>query len=536
MAQNPGIKAEIALETKKRRTFAIISHPDAGKTTLTEKLLLYSGMLRTAGMVGSRKGKGAASDWMSLEQERGISITASVMQFTYQDTIVNVLDTPGHQDFSEDTYRTLTAADSVIMVLDAAKGVEAQTRKLFDACRLRSIPVITFINKMDLPPKDLIDLLYEVEEVLGIQSSPLNWPIGSGKEFAGVYDRMTKEFHFYKKMASGGSSIPEVVTVPSDQIDDCYEVSKDLIETVKDEIDLLDGAGNSFSQEAYLAGKLTPVFFGSAMSNFGIKPLFDAFINLAPSPSARATDLLNGEEGPSIDPVEEPFSAYVFKLQANMNPRHRDCVAFLRINSGRYEKDQLVKHQRMGKKIRLSRPHSLKISERVTLETAYPGDIIGIINSGNFQIGDTITTGMDFKFKPLPLFQPELFASIRPKDMGKRKAIDKGLAQLAAEGAVQMIYDGESDRGFPLIGAVGRLQFEVLEYRLKDEYGVVSILSQLPFECSSWIFGDVKNLKKPHQSKLVKDQYDRPILLFMSSWDKQYAIRENPDLEFCDYA
>lgn len=536
MAQNPGITAEIALETKKRRTFAIISHPDAGKTTLTEKLLLYSGMLRTAGMVGKSKGKAAASDWMSLEQERGISITASVMQFTYHDTIVNVLDTPGHQDFSEDTYRTLTAADSVIMVLDAAKGVEAQTRKLFDACRLRSIPVITFVNKMDLPPKDLIDLLYEVEEVLGIESSPLNWPVGSAKEFSGIYDRVTKEFHFYRKTASGGSLIPDVIKVPLDKIDECHEVDRNLIDTALSELDLLDGAGNAFTEEAYLSAKMTPVFFGSAMSNFGIEPLFNAFIDLAPCPSPRATNLADEQEGPIIDPVEEPFSAYVFKLQANMNPRHRDCVAFLRINSGRYEKDQLVKHQRLGKKIRLSRPHNLNVSERVTLETAYPGDIIGVINSGHFQIGDTLTTGQDFKYKPLPLFQPELFASIRPKDMGKRKAIDKGLAQLAAEGAIQMIYDENNESGFPLIGAVGRLQFEVLEYRLKDEYGVVSILAPLPYECSSWLFGDLSALKKPHEAKLVRDQYDRPILLFTRQWDKDYAIKQNPDISFRDYA
>ncbi|MBF0198717.1 MAG: peptide chain release factor 3 [Planctomycetes bacterium] len=536
MSPSSAIKAEIATETKKRRTFAIISHPDAGKTTLTEKLLLYSGMLRTAGMVGGRKGKAAASDWMSLEQERGISITASAMQFSYKDTIVNVLDTPGHQDFSEDTYRTITAADSVIMVLDAAKGVEAQTRKLFEACRIRSIPVITFVNKMDLPNKDLLDLLSEVEEVLGIQSCPLNWPIGGGKEFKGILNRKNKEIHLYTRTGGAGSSIPDVEVLHLDSLVEHHSLSSEVIENLKEEIELLDEAGNTFTQEDFLAGKITPVFFGSAMINYGVEPLFDAFIDLAPCPSSRPADEKDSENELIIDPVEEPFSAYVFKLQANMNPRHRDCVAFLRINSGRYEKEQQVKHMRLGKKIRLSRPHSLQVSQRNTLEKAYPGDIIGIINSGHFKIGDTITTGTNFTYKPLPMFQPEIFASVRPLDMGKRKAIDKGMEQLAAEGAIQMIFDAENDGAFPLVGAVGWLQFEVLQYRLKDEYGVKTEVNKLPYTCSAWVFGDMATLKKPTGAKFVKDQYERLLLLFSDQWEKNYAIRENPDHEFRNFA
>ncbi len=536
MAVNQAIKAEIANQIKKRRTFAIISHPDAGKTTLTEKLLLYSGMLRTAGMVSGRKGgKKAASDWMSMEQERGISITASAMQFTYKDTTINVLDTPGHQDFSEDTYRTLTAADSVIMVLDAAKGVEAQTRKLFDACRLRKIPVITFINKMDLPPREILDLMSEVEEVLGIQASALNYPLGGGREFCGVLDRRKNELNVFTRTSSGGSTIPETETLSFEGLESHHACSNEVFNELKDSIELLDEAGNPFSMESFLAGEVTPVFFGSAMSNFGVELLFNALVELAPAPSSRIAE---GEENEIIiDPAEEPFSAYIFKLQANMNPKHRDCVAFMRINSGRYEKDQMVKNQRNGKKIRLSRPHNLQISERNTLDQAYPGDIIGVINSGHFSIGDTITTSsFNFKYKPLPQFQPELFAGIRPKDLGKRKAIDKGLEQLAAEGAIQMIHEYEDMGGSPIIGAVGWLQFEVLQYRLEDEYGVKTELTKMPYSCSAWVMGDISTFKKPSQSKMMKDQFDRPMILCNDIWEKNYAIRENPDHELRDYA
>lgn len=536
LAIDPALKADISNQVKNRRTFAIISHPDAGKTTLTEKLLLYSGMIRTAGMVSGRKGgQRAASDWMSMEQERGISITASAMQFTFRDTVINVLDTPGHQDFSEDTYRTLTAADSVIMVLDAAKGVEAQTLKLFDACRLRKIPVITFINKLDLPPKEILDLMSEVEEVLGIQASALNYPAGLGKEFSGVLDLRKNELNIYKRTGAGGSSIPETEVVPFENLEGHHSLSEHAFAELRDSVDLIKEAGNPFELEDFLKGEVTPVFFGSAMSNFGVEPLFNALIELAPSPSPRKADQEDGEI--VITPSEEPFSAYVFKLQANMNPKHRDCVAFMRINSGRYEKDQMVKNQTTGKKIRLSRPHSLQISERNTLESAYPGDIIGVINPGHFSIGDTIVaSNRSYKYKALPQFQPEIFASIRPKDLGKRKAIDKGLTQLASEGAVQMLYDYEDLGTSPIIGAVGWLQFEVMQYRLEDEYGVKTILTKMPYTCSAWIMGDIGAFKKPSQSKLMKDRFDRPMLLCNDVWEKNYAIKENPDHELKDYA
>jgi peptide chain release factor 3 len=532
---DPSILAEIKRETQKRRTFAIISHPDAGKTTLTEKLLLYSGILRTAGMVSGRKGrKSAASDWMSMEQERGISITTSAMQFLYKDHVINVLDTPGHQDFSEDTYRTLTAADSVIMVIDAAKGIEAQTLKLFDACRLRSIPVITFINKMDLPPRDPIDLMEEIENMLKIQCSPMNWPIGMGKEFQGLVDLINNKMVFYDKTSAGGSTMAKTEICELDVTEHPRLRDNQLLE-VQENIELMKEAGNPFDQQEFLNGKLSPVFFGSAMNNFGVEPLFNSFIDLSPCPSNRMADGPNDQEVEvSID--KHGFSAFVFKLQANMNPKHRDCVAFFRIISGRYEKDMMVKHERLGKKVRLSRPHNLQINDRKTLEEAYPGDVIGVMNPGLFQIGDTISLKGGFNFKPLPLFQPELFATIRPKDLSKRKAIDKGLEQLVADGAIQIMWEYENKLASPYLAAVGKLQFEVLQYRLEFEYGVKTDLMPLPYTHSAWLEGDLKTFKKPSQAKFVKDRYERIMVVFNDKWEKNYAIKENPDHMLLDYA
>ncbi len=540
------VAARIAHETARRRTFAIISHPDAGKTTLTEKLLLYSGMIRTAGMVAGRKGnKAAASDWMGMEQERGISITASAMQFRYKNTVINILDTPGHQDFSEDTYRTLTAADSVIMVIDAAKGVEAQTRKLFDACRLRSIPVFTLVNKMDQPARDPIDLMAEVEEVLGIQASALDWPIGRGREFQGVVDRKTKVAYLYTKSAKGNAAKPDVFSAPLDELEASRLHDPDTLASVRDEIELLEAAGNPFSVEEFLAGRVTPVFFGSALTNFGIEPLFDAFIELAPPPSARVADVVDGDGGDTndeitIEPTDSMFSAYVFKIQANMDPRHRDCLAFLRINSGQFEKDMNVKHHRIGKKIRLARPHSLMVAERDTIEEAFPGDIIGVISPGTFRIGDTISAGAgtrgDFRFKRLPQFQPEHFARVMPRDVGKRKGLDKGLVQLSTEGAIQILREWSDPGAFPFVAAVGRLQFEVLQYRLEDEYGAKTQLDMLPFQCSAWLMGKVDTFKKPTSAKIVRDEFDRPMVLFTSVWEKNYARDQNPDHELVDHA
>lgn len=517
----------------RRRTFAIISHPDAGKTTLTEKLLLYSGMLHTAGMVRGRKGrKAAASDWMAMEQERGISITASAMQFTYKDTIINVLDTPGHEDFSEDTYRTLTAADCAIMVIDASKGVEKQTRKLFEVCRLRQIPVLTFINKMDMPGRDPLDLMNEVEDVLKIHSSALNWPIGTGKEFIGVVDRATQECLFFTKTSAGGAQKALVTRLPlaSQEVEE--RLGSKRQQELLQELELLETAGNPFSQQEFLAGELTPIFFASALTNFGVEPFFDAFVHLAPPPHTRIANTLDGKEEVAIE-IEKPFSAYVFKLQANMDRRHRDSMAFLRICSGRFERDLTVKHHRLGREIRLSRPHSLIAGERTTVDDAYAGDIIGVINPGVFAIGDTISLSGGFNFKPLPQFQPEIFARVQPKDIGKRKSFDKGVSQLSDEGAIQVLrpYDLSGDLIF---ATVGQLQFEVMQYRLKDEYGVETLLAGLPYQCSAWLLGDLKTFKKTTSAIIVQDRLQRPIVLFGEAWEKQYAIKQNPDHQLVD--
>lgn len=516
----------------KRRTFAIISHPDAGKTTLTEKLLLYSGAIQTAGMVKGRRGrKAAASDWMAMEQERGISITSSAMQFSYKDTVINVLDTPGHEDFSEDTYRTLTAADCAIMVIDASKGVEKQTRKLFEVCHLRKIPVLTFINKMDMPAREPLDLMNEVENVLQIQSCALNWPIGMGKEFQGVVDRETDECIFFIKTSVGGAQKADMIRHPLKSAEAKERIGQGY-EALTQELELLELAGNRYDHEKFLAGQVTPVFFASALTNFGVEPFFDAFIHLAPCPHSRLADRTDGTEI-EIDPVKTAFSGYVFKLQANMDRRHRDNMAFIRICSGRFERDLVVKHIRLNREIRLSRPHGMLAGGRTTLDYAYPGDVIGVINPGLFAIGDTISVTGGFTFKPLPQFQPEIFARLYPKDVVKRKSFDKGVLQLTDEGAIQLLHSYEQE-GDLIFAAVGKLQFEVMQYRLRDEYGVETVLTPLPYQCSAWILGDVKTLKKTTSCLLVKDRRGRPMILFTSQWEKQYCMKENPNLQFVD--
>ncbi len=527
MSMDAALHHELASATSQRRTFAIISHPDAGKTTLTEKLLLYSGLIRTAGMVRGRKGgKTAASDWMGMEQERGISITASAMQFPYKDAVINLLDTPGHQDFSEDTYRTLTAADSAIMVIDAAKGVEAQTLKLFAVCRMRRIPVLTLVNKMDLPGRPPLDLMTEVEQALGIHASAVNWPIGSGSDFVGIVNRADSRVELFSRTAHGGATKVEVERMKLADLAGNGRVSQEVLDHVKHDLELLEVAGNPFARDPFLEGDVTPVFFASALTNFGIESFLDAFVHLAPSPGARPADQDDGSEC-SIDPIEMPFSAYVFKLQANMNPKHRDSTAFLRVCSGRFERDMVVKHHRLGREIRLSRPHSMVSQERSTVEEAFPGDIIGIINPGLFVIGDTISVTGGFNFKPLPQFQPELFARIRPTDVGKRKAFDKGMEQMAQEGTVQImrsLNDLES-----LVAAVGRLQFDVLQYRLRHEYRVETVLDQLPYTCSAWLEGNPNSFKPPSASMIVKDQRGRVVVLFGDNLMKSIARDRNPD-------
>jgi len=526
------LKQEIRIEASKRRTFAIISHPDAGKTTLTEKLLLYSGLVRTAGMVGGRKNrKLATSDWMEMEQERGISITASAMQFPYKQAVINVLDTPGHQDFCEDTYRTLTAADSAIMVIDAAKGVETQTRKLFEVCRLRQIPVLTFINKMDLPGRAPLDLMAEVEDVLGIHASAINWPIGSGRDFLGVVNRQTRQVLLYSKTAAGGAAKPDLMALSLDDPSLKSRMADYVWDQLMHDLELLDIAGNPFTKDDFQNGKVTPVFFGSALTNFGVEAFFDAFVELAPSAHGRLADMPDGREF-MIDPVNTPFSAYVFKLQANMNPRHRDSTAFLRVCSGRFERDVVVKHHRTNTEVRLSRPHSMVAKERNTVDVAYPGDVIGIINPGVFQIGDTISVANGFNYKPLPQFQPEVFARVRPTDTTMRKSFDKGIEQLAKEGTIQILRSLDGLEFF--VAAVGRLQFDVLEFRLQSEYRVKVVVDVLPYESSAWLVGDVETFKPPSDALVVKDSRDRAVVLFRSAWSKNFARERNPQHDFKD--
>lgn len=529
----PLSNSNIGEQISRRRTFAIISHPDAGKTTLTEKLLLYSGMIHTAGMVRGRKGRrAAASDWMAMEQERGISITASAMQFTYKDAVINVLDTPGHEDFSEDTYRTLTAADCAIMVIDAAKGVERQTRKLFEVCRLRQIPVLTFINKMDMPGRDPLDLMNEVENVLQINSSPINWPIGSGRQFQGVYDCMARECLIFSKTSIGGSQKADIARIALESQELAQLVEAAELDKLKQELELLEMAGNPFSQQEFLAGRVTPVFFASALTNFGVEPFFDAFIHLAPPPHVRMANRINNEEF-AVDPINTPFSAYVFKLQANMDKRHRDSMAFLRICSGKFERDLVVKHHRLGREVRLSRPHGMVAGERTMLDTAYAGDIIGVINPGVFAVGDTISLTGGFNFRPLPQFQPEIFAKVTPRDVSKRKSFDKGILQLTEEGAIQLLRPYDLS-GEIIFAAVGQLQFEVMQYRLRDEYQVETLLTPMPYQCSAWLLGDMHTFQKTSNCLVVRDRWERPMVLFREQWEKQYAIKQNPQHELVD--
>jgi peptide chain release factor 3 len=532
---NPANLKEVEAQAAKRRTFAIISHPDAGKTTLTEKLLLYSGMIHTAGMVRARKGgKATSSDWMALEQERGISISASAMQFNYKNAIVNVLDTPGHQDFSEDTYRTLTAADSAVMVLDGSKGVEAQTRKLFAVCKMQHTPILTFINKMDLPSKDPLELLQEVEDVLGILASPINWPIGSGSSFKGVVYVASKQVVLFERSEFGGAAKAQQETMSLDQALSKGAIEDEQYIQINEELELLATAGNQFSRDRFLKGEITPVFFGSALTNFGIEPFFDAFTELAPPPHSYEATSTNGETI-EVDPAREPFSAYVFKIQANMNPRHRDSMAYMRVCSGRFERDMVVKHHRSEKELRLSRSYSMIAQDRNTVDQAFPGDIIGVINPGAFAIGDTVSIGGGFNFKPMPQFPPEIVAQIRPTDVMRHKAFEKGIMQLAYEGAVQILRSFRNPKDPPLVAAVGRLQFEVLQYRLQDEYGVKTAMDLLPYRHSVYVLGDVGSLVLPMGSFIAIDARDRHVILLSAEWEKKYVIEKNQGHEFRDF-
>lgn len=520
---------------EKRRTFAIISHPDAGKTTLTEKLLLYGGAIRLAGSVKARKAsKHAVSDWMEIEKQRGISVTSSVMQFNYEGFCINILDTPGHQDFSEDTYRTLMAADSAVMVIDGAKGVEEQTKKLFHVCSMRGIPVFTFINKMDRESRDPFELIEEIENVLGIKSYAMNWPIGSGSDFKGVYDRKKTKILAFN---GGNHGQTEVTALEGDVSDNVF---KDLIgdalhEKLKEDIELLDIAGDEFDKELVRNGELTPVFFGSALTNFGVEPFLEEFLHLTSSPLPRMSS--EGE----IDPINEGFSAFIFKIQANMNPAHRDRIAFMRICSGEFTKGMEVFHVQGKNKIRLAQPQQFLAQEREIVEKAYAGDIIGVFDPGIFSIGDTLCENpKKFKFEGIPTFAPEYFARIKTIDTMKRKQFIKGVTEISEEGAIQVYKELHIGIEEIIVGVVGVLQFEVLEYRLKNEYGAEVKVERLPFKYIRWVeelpkgIDDMEKLNLTSDTRKVTDLKNRDILIFQSEWGISWALDHNKGLILSD--
>ena len=523
-----GLQDDIKSEVGKRRTFAIISHPDAGKTTLTEKLLLFGGAIRLAGTVKGRKAsKFATSDWMEIEKQRGISVTSSVMQFGYNGHMVNILDTPGHQDFSEDTYRTLTAADSAVMLIDSAKGVEEQTKKLFQVCRMRGIPIFTFINKMDREGRDPLDLLEELEEVLGIRSYPMNWPIGSGKQFCGVYDRMQTRVELFH-----GADHDKIDVLPVKGYDDeaIQKVAGDyLYGQLQEEVSLLDVAGNSFDLEKVKNGELTPVFFGSAINNFGVQTFLDNFLKLAPIPSPR-----NSSEG-TIEPTFDKFTGYVFKIQANMNPAHRDRIAFLRICSGKFSRGMSVLHVRPGKMIKLSQPQQFLAQDRDIVEEAYPGDIIGLFDPGIFRIGDSLSEAGEVRFDELPTFSPEIFSKVTIKNALKQKQFLKGVQQLTEEGTIQVFRSIHFED--IILGVVGQLQFEVFSYRMQGEYGVDVILNRMSFQFARWLQGDdIDPSKFRINSQLVKDKNENYVALFENEYALRTAMEKNPKLKFLETA
>lgn len=523
-----------AEEINKRRTFAIISHPDAGKTTLTEKFLLYGGAINLAGSVkGKATARHAVSDWMEIEKERGISVTSSVLQFEYDGYCINILDTPGHQDFSEDTYRTLMAADSAVMVIDASKGVEAQTRKLFKVCVMRKIPIFTFINKMDRDAGDMFELLDEIERELGIATCPINWPIGSGKNFKGVYDRGEKSVVMYADTEKGTKE-GEITVIPIEEEDELSKyIEEDLKGQFLEEVELLDGASAQFDLEVVQAGELTPVFFGSALTNFGVEIFLQYFLKMTTTPLPRKADI------GLIHPVENDFSAFVFKIQANMNKAHRDRIAFMRICSGKYEASMEVKHIQGGKTMRLSQPQQIMASERKILDEAYAGDIIGVFDPGIFSIGDTLCMPKEqFQYEGIPTFAPEHFARVRQMDTMKRKQFVKGITQIAQEGAIQIFQEFNTGMEEIIVGVVGVLQFEVLKYRLEKEYNVEIRLENLPYEYIRWVENkdiDMVKLTGTSDMKKVKDMKGNPLLLFINQWSIGMTLDRNEGLILSEF-
>lgn len=521
-------------EINRRRTFAIISHPDAGKTTLTEKFLLYGGAINLAGSVkGKATARHAVSDWMEIEKERGISVTSSVLQFEYDDFCINILDTPGHQDFSEDTYRTLMAADSAVMVIDASKGVEAQTRKLFKVCVMRKIPIFTFINKMDRDAGDTFELLDEIEKELGIATCPMNWPIGSGRNFKGVYDRRRKCVITYSDTQKGTKEgeTKEILLQEEDGL--CQEIGDAALENLKEEIELLDGASAEFNLELVQGGDLTPVFFGSALTNFGVEIFLQHFLEMTTTPLPRTADI------GVIEPAEREFSAFVFKIQANMNRAHRDRIAFMRICSGRFEAGMEVKHIQGGRTLRLSQPQQIMASERKIVEEAYAGDIIGVFDPGIFSIGDTICMPNEqFSYEGIPTFAPEHFARVRQVDTMKRKQFIKGITQIAQEGAIQIFQEFNTGMEEIIVGVVGVLQFDVLKYRLENEYNVEIRMENLPYEHIRWIENkeiDMDRIIGTSDMKKIKDMKGNPLLLFVNAWSVGMTLDRNKDLVLSEF-
>ncbi|NJR68417.1 MAG: peptide chain release factor 3 [Synechococcales cyanobacterium CRU_2_2] len=529
MSTQPDLNlADLKDEIDRRRNFAIISHPDAGKTTLTEKLLLYGGAIQEAGAVKARRSqRQATSDWMEMEKQRGISITSTVLQFDYDSFQINLLDTPGHQDFSEDTYRTLAAADNAVMLEDAAKGLEPQTRKLFEVCQMRKIPIFTFFNKMDRPGREPLELLDEIEQELGLKTYPVNWPIGGGDRFQGVYDRRSQDVHLFERSTHGKKQAEETVF----KLGDPRLVSliaPDLYAQLKEEVELLDAAGAEFDLEKVHAGILTPVFFGSAMTNFGVELFLKSFLEYGLKPGEHTSN--RGE----IEPTYPEFTGFVFKLQANMDPKHRDRIAFIRVCSGRFEKDMTVQHARTGKTVRLSRPQKLFAQGRESMEEAYPGDVIGLNNPGAFAIGDTIYTGKKLEYEGIPCFSPEIFSILRNPNPSRFKGFNKGVSELREEGAVQIMYSTDESKREPILAAVGQLQLEVVQYRLEHEYGVETRLDPLPYKVARWIDGGWESLEKLGRLfnvLTVRDSWGRPVLLFKNEWNVNQLLADHKELK-----
>ena len=519
---------ELSAETRRRRTFAIISHPDAGKTTLTEKLLLYGGAIRQAGSVKARKAaRHATSDWMEIEKQRGISVTSSAMQFDFDGYRINILDTPGHQDFSEDTYRTLVAADSAVMLIDCAKGVEEQTVKLFRVCRMRSIPIFTFVNKLDRAGKDPFALMEELENVLGIRSCPVNWPIGlHGDDFKGVYHRDTREVEMYRGGNHGQTQV-EVETISIDDPALPGRIGQTYYDKLMEDIELLDVAGDPFDLDMILSGQLTPMFFGSAFNNFGVEPFLKRFLSYTKSPTPRVSD-----QGP-IDPESDRFTGFIFKIQANMNPAHRDRLAFMRVCSGVFEKGMTVWHSSSGERIKLAQPQQFMAQEHETVELAYPGDIIGLFDPGVFRLGDTLCTGSPVRYSGIPLFAPEFFSRVSPVDSMKRKQFLKGITQLSQEGAIQTFKRPNIGREEMIAGVVGILQMDVLEYRLKSEYGVDITRETLPYRFVRWVAQTPKPINRLRLTSTTVpaiDRAGRDVLLFENEWSIRLAMENNEGL------